>query len=106
MLYRCPKQISGTQMQQGKEMKEKIFTDQIATIHKYANYDNETVPCYVCKKIIGLRDALLDNATGLAWFDPYAGKKNKSGKKAGKYVCHECLSLERACEIEISKGQA
>lgn len=74
--------------------KETIFTGEVATLHQHFDTINSTVPCFVCKKIIGLRDGILDGATGLAWLDPYRGKN-------GKHVHYECLSEKRKTEIKV-----
>lgn len=67
----------------------KTFTGQalIGTAQPYEH----SVACSACGKQVALRSMHKGDA-GLAWLDPYRGKK-------GKYVCYTCLSPKRLQEI-------
>lgn len=72
---------------------------QIVTYHEHWGLQNDTCSCGKCGKTIGLRDAQLDGATGLAWFDPYNRNMYYHSSSKGCYVHFECLSDKRKQEI-------
>lgn len=73
----------------------KIFTGQTVVVQHKTTYGiDDSVLCYKCKGQIGLRTFYSDD-TGLAYLDPYQGKKG-----VGAYVHFSCLSKKRMAEIK------
>jgi len=81
-------------------IKETIFTNQEALVFEHYGTYNSVVPCFVCKKMLGLSKHDLDGAKGLTWFDPYP-----SDGSPGKYCCFGCLSEKRKIEIKKIEGK-